>query len=455
MLIDAADYYARLGAALQQARRSILIIGWDFDARITLFPELGASAPALGEMLRSLVERQPQLEIRILVWSFATVHAPGAALPLLLGEAWQEHPRITVRLDTRHPFYGAHHQKIVCVDDSLAFVGGIDLTVGRWDTCDHALPEPRRIDPDGKEYLPVHDAQMAICGDAARAVLSVAHARWRSATAETLSVTASDEDLWPTGLEPDFVDVPVAISRTVPRWGGQREVREVEALTLDLLAAGQRSIYIEAQYLADARVGDLLADALAKESGPDVVVLVTHVTHGVLERWIMGGNRDRIIRRLRQADKYDRFRAYYPVIVGSDGECEVLLHSKLVIVDDRFIRIGSSNLNRRSTGLDTECDVSIEAHDPVRRSTIAGIRNRLLAEHLGAEPAQIAAALATEGSLVRAIESLNSGSRQLRPFSDIPAKGPTRLMFGTRILDPKRPFPFIPALWSGRANPRH
>ena len=75
----------------------------------------------------------------MLVWSVAVLHAPGAPLPLLLGAPWEKHPRIQVRLDREHPLYGAHHQKIVCVDDTVAFVGGMDLTIRRWDT-----PAPSR-----------------------------------------------------------------------------------------------------------------------------------------------------------------------------------------------------------------------------------------------------------------------------------------------------------------------
>jgi len=75
---------------------------------------------SLADLLRALVDSQPELEIRILIWSIATVHAPGETLPLIAGAKWQEHPRIHLRLDREHPIYGAHHQKIVCIDDWLA-----------------------------------------------------------------------------------------------------------------------------------------------------------------------------------------------------------------------------------------------------------------------------------------------------------------------------------------------
>ena len=147
VLIDGADYYAALEQSLRKARKSILIVGWDFDAGIRLLPDR-PETPKLGDFLRALVEERPELEVRVLVWSVAVIHAPGAPLPLLLGAAWEKHPRIQVRLDREHPLYGAHHQKIVCIDDNLAFAGGMDLTIRRWDTCKHEAEHDLRKGPE-------------------------------------------------------------------------------------------------------------------------------------------------------------------------------------------------------------------------------------------------------------------------------------------------------------------
>ena len=107
------------------------------------------------------------------MWSEATIHAPGSTIPLLLGDSWSEHPRIRVELDKRHPIYAAHHQKIVSIDDEIAFVGGMDLTVDRWDTPDHETDCPLRVTPDGTPYDPVHDVQMIVEGEAAQALAGV------------------------------------------------------------------------------------------------------------------------------------------------------------------------------------------------------------------------------------------------------------------------------------------
>lgn len=129
----------------------------------------------------------------------------------------------------------------------------------------------------------------------------------------------------------------------------------------------------------------------------------------------------------------------YAVVPGrNDKEREVLVHSKVVIVDDRFLRVGSSNLNNRSEGLDTECDLAVEAKNQNESRAIAGLRDQLLAEHLGSTPEALIAAVEKEGSIIKALNRLNTQPRGLREFKISP--GGTDLLPGTGLLDPKRPY---------------
>lgn len=438
VLVDAGPYFSRLEQAMLMAKRSIVIIGWDFDASIRLCPD--RESPKLGDFLRTLVERESELEIRILVWSFSVVHAPSAPLPALLGAAWQEHPRIKVELDTHHPLYAAHHQKIVTIDDAIAFVGGIDLTVDRWDSTRHAPDDPIRRCDDGSIYPAVHDIQMAVDGDCARQISALARERWLDATGESLSPVEGTYDAWPGDLSPDFADVDVAISRTRPTWDGHLGFHEVAALTVDALKAARQTIYIEAQYFAAPFVGKLLDESLKRPHGPQIVIVMTRASRSPVEQWVMGNNRDRLIRRLRRADRFDRLRVYYPVVPNGCEDCDVLIHSKCIIVDDALLRIGSANLNNRSMGLDTECDLAIEASTTQARRTIARIRERLLAEHLGVPDDLAGPAFAAAPSMIAAIDRLNHHKRGLRPFDGVSEKGPVHPVFATRFLDPSRPF---------------
>jgi phosphatidylserine/phosphatidylglycerophosphate/cardiolipin synthase-like enzyme len=445
ILIDGADYFRRLESSLRQACHSIIIIGWDFDGRIRLRPDVPESeSPQLGRLLRALVEARPQLNIEVLVWSASVVHAPSAVAPALFGADWEEHPRIRVKLDTQHPIYGAHHQKIVCVDGRLAFVGGMDLTVCRWDTPEHQADDPRRIDCDGEPYEPVHDIQMVFDGPAAAVMCKMAAERWQAALGEMPAgieaACAAKEVPWPEGLEADFRDAAVAIARTEPAYGGREEICEAQALTLDMIAAARHAIYIEAQYLTAPSIGEALARQLKAPDGPDIVIVITKESQGLLERFAMTGNRDRLIRRLARADRHGRLRAVHPVVPTAKGQTQVLVHAKLVIVDDRLIRVGSSNLNNRSIGLDTECDVAIEARKAADRLAIRAIRNRLLAEHLDCSIGEIEAAMEAERGLVAVVDRLNTRPRHLRPFKVGARKGPFRPLPGTSLFDPVRTF---------------
>lgn len=453
VLVDGAEYFRHLESSLRQARRSITIIGWDFDGRIRLRPQADdRESPPLGPLLRALVEANPQLVIQILVWSISVLHGPSAIVPALFGSDWQDHPRIQVKFDTRHPFYGSNHQKIVCIDGAIAFVGGMDLTVERWDTPEHAADDPRRIDCDGERYPPVHDIQMVFDGSAAAAMCAMATERWQLAAGEqgesAASLTNAIEEAdapWPDGLPPEFRSAALAIARTEPAYAGRYEIRESSTLALDMIAAAKHSVYIEAQYLTAKRIGAALSKQLKKAGGPDVVIVMTRKSRGLLERLAMSENRDRLMRRLVRADRFGRLRVLYPVVPGTAEEVEVLIHSKLIIIDDRAIRVGSSNLNNRSIGLDTECDVALEAVDPETRKAIAGIRNRLLAEHLDCRIDEIETAI-TAGGLANAVDRLNCKPRGLRSFGASAAQGPFRPILGTRFLDPERifrlPWPF-------------
>ncbi|MBV8167639.1 MAG: phospholipase, partial [Alphaproteobacteria bacterium] len=280
------------------------------------------------------------------------------------------------------------------------------------------------------------DIQMLVDGAAASALDDLARERWRRATGETPAVAPGDVQApWPSPLPPDFLDAPVAIARTDPD-GGDTVVREVEALTREALAGARQAIYIEAQYLTSAMVGTLLEQRLREWDGPEIVVIVTRRSKGVIEQLTMGTNRDRLLRRLHAADHHGRLRVYYAC---ADAACdvEIKIHSKLIIVDDRFLRVGSSNLNNRSMGVDSECDLAIEAVDDASRARILTIRARLLAELLQQPRETVEAALGGT-RLIAALDALNPAQR-LRPITAMFTAGATAPLLVTPVLDPEQP----------------
>ena len=435
VLIDGAAYYLALLQALRRARSRIMILGWDFDPRVRLDPTDPSSE--LRRLLPALIERCPQLHVYLLIWDVSIVFGPSSTADQLFDRAWRAHPRIHFRFDGRHPFGASHHEKLVCVDDALAFAGGIDLTVEHWDTPKHDPADPLRRDAHGERYDPIHDLQAAVDGEAARALAELARGRWAEATGETLAPCHGTGDRWPASVAPWLTHAPVGIARTRPAVEGKPGASEVAALNAAALAAARRSVYIEAQYLGARPVADRLAALLERADAPEIVILVWRQAIGWLERFAMGSNRDRLLRRLAAADRHGRLRAYWLAAPG-EPEREINLHAKLLIVDDRFVRIGSSNLNNRSLGLDTECDLAIEASEPGTRTAVARLRNTLLAEHLVRSPEEVGRAIAARG-LIAAIERLNPGKGRLRPYQIDPDRGSKKVFPGTALLDPAEP----------------
>lgn len=440
VFIDGSDYFRAVRSALMRARHSVLIAGWDFDHQIRLDP-VNAPGESLAALLAARVAERPSLRVRILVWGFSTFYGANHQPAVSLSSPWHaDLPNVELVYDDNYPLGSSHHEKIVCIDDGVALVGGIDLTAERWDTQEHDMMNPRRIEYDGEPFLPVHDLHMAVDGEAARSISLHFRRRWRAATGRRVNAVTSRFDCWPADVTPQMHDVQVAIARTRPPYGRDSGIREIEALNIDALRAARDTIYLETQYLTAQSVGDVLAEGLTRKSGPEVIIVVTKESDGVVEQFAMGSNRERLLRRLKFADRFGRLRAYYAVVPGpGGGQHPIGIHSKLVIVDDRFVRIGSSNFNNRSMGVDTECDLAIEADSDATRAAIARLRSRLLAEHMGVAESDMAQATARSGSTIAAIEALNTGPRRLCPCHIDPAEGTDEPIPGTAILDPIEP----------------
>ena len=451
-IVDGEAYFRALYATFARARRSIFIVGWDLHSDLLLVRDgKDCDGPArLGEYLDRLSSRRDRLHIYLLSWDFAMIYAMEREFFPRYKLKWRTHKRIHFCLDGHHPVGASQHQKIVVVDDAVAFVGGLDLSKWRWDTPEHLIDDPRRIDPDGEHYPPFHDVQMAVDGPAARALGELARDRWTRAAGNAPCDTDAPEGLegpetpggndpWPAVLDPDVEDVQVAVARTLPAYGDQAAVREVARLYLDSIAAAKRYIYIENQYLSSHNVGQSLKERLKAPDGPEVVIVLPEKTGGWLERHTMDVLRSRVLGSLRKADVHGRLRVYFPRIAEAPY-CALMVHAKVMVIDDDFVRIGSSNLSNRSMGLDSECDLAIAAGSENRvRSSIAHFRNRLLAEHLGAAPAQVADALEKSGSLIKAVESLCAGERTLVPLpGDVPPEI-DRWVPESALLDPEKP----------------
>jgi len=437
VLVETSTYFDALRRACEGAEHSILILGWDFDRRERLGRE--DDAPTIEAFLCSLLENQPRLQIYLLSWDYAFVYAAEREWFQELRLRHGTHERLHVKFDSAHPTGGSQHQKIVVIDDQLAFCGGIDLSRWRWDTAEHAPDDDRRTDPDGKPYPPFHDAMMLVDGPAAAALGELARDRWARCGAEVDWPAAGPTGKleWPAEEEPAWSDCPVAIARTLPAYGDYVDIREVEQLYIDAVERAREYIYVENQYFTARVITKALERRLREAGGPDIVVVLPHHTGGWLEQVTMDAIRSQRLSELLDADHEGRLRVFYPHQTGlADGDC-ISVHAKLMLADDRFLRVGSANASNRSMGLDSECDLALVDEDG------DGVRNllqRLLAEHLDCAEADVGRARKNHASLVKAIDSLRKQEgRSLRLLDATGGKEQPDLAAEEDVVDPEEP----------------
>jgi len=415
-LVDGEAYFAALRDAFSRAEREILIVGWDIDSRTQLIrnPEHPDYPSPLAETLEALVSDKPELRVHVLSWDFSLIYMLERELLPARSFGWQGRERLHFELDGEHPVGASHHQKIVVIDGALAFTGGIDLTKARWDTRAHAADDSRRKDPDGNTYRPFHDVQAVVSGPAAADLRELVKERWRNATGESLpDLDAGSDDAWPADACVHGEDVDTAIARTWIQPEQGRDIHEVRQLYLDMIAAARSYIYIENQYFTSPEITAALEQRLRDEAPPEIAIVMPGETSGWLEQATMDVLRNEAFERLRQADSRERLRIVSPVF-DELGGTSINVHAKIIVVDGRLARIGSANLNQRSMGLDTECDIVVDHEGSAER-----LAADLLAEHMGANVDNVADCLGREG-LFAAIDRFNGGRRRLQRL-EVPA----------------------------------
>ncbi|MFZ5721107.1 MAG: phospholipase D-like domain-containing protein [Pseudomonadota bacterium] len=411
-LVDTEAYFTAVFEALHKARRSILLLGWGFDPRTRLFPD-GRDGPAdpdeVGRILLRLSEQRPDLDIRLLIWKSALPISASQEFFPHKARKWFEGTRIKFHLDAQVPFGACHHQKALVIDDRLAFCGGGDISVDRWDTPGHRDHDPRRIMPSQAHHPPRHEVMMMVDGAAARALGDLFRERWRAAEAEVIHPPPdAGGDPWPDHVPPHLISETVAISRTLPAWRRRPKTDEILQLTLRSIARAERTIYLENQYFTSPLVAEALAARLAEPDGPEVVLITTGRAPSWFDQMTMDRARTAMVWRLRAADVFGRFRAFYAT---TEGGRIIIVHSKVSIFDDRVVRVGSANLNNRSFGFDTECELAIETDEDDARRNVAALRDRLVGHFLGVTGDAVAKAQAECGGLCGAIDVLNRDGR--------------------------------------------
>lgn len=360
--VDGSEALPRIAEAIRSARSHVHLAGWHFDPSF----ELEEGGPVLRDVLAEAAER---VDVRVLAWA-------GAPLPLFhpnrreVRRACERLVRgtaISMALDARERPFHCHHEKLVVVDDEIAFVGGIDLTAlagDRLDSSDH----PRR------GGLGWHDTAARLGGPIVSDVARHFLIRWNAVAGEELPEPSEPNGSAAlAGVEAQFV-------RTVPE-RLYDPVREGEWSILEsylrALRSAARFVYLESQFLWSPEITFALADKLRRPPSDDfrvIAVLPARPNNGADDSRGQVG-------LLIDADKASgddttRFLACTLYQPGPGGDL-VYVHSKAAIVDDTWLTIGSANLNEHSLFNDTEANVVVR--DP---ALAREVRLRLWHEHL-------------------------------------------------------------------------
>ena len=423
VLVDTEAYYGAAMEAMSGARRSIHLLNWAFEPDTRMRPQSGQStrgADSIADFLKGLAEAAPNLEIRVLCWQSALPVAATQKFFPIVDRGVFAGSRVKFVLDGELPLGACHHQKIIVIDDAVAFCGGADIGQDRWDSLRHLDDDPRREQAGhpGRYYPNRHEVMALVDGPAAEALGELFRRRWRHCTGEALELPPSTPPTaWPPSIEPMFEQARVGLSRTEPAWRGASKVRENEALHLAGNAAAKSCIYMENQYFTSELMARALATRLAEPTGPDIVLVSTTRSPSYFDQNTMDPTRSRFIKTLKAADHFGRFQIYSPVTaLGRD----IIVHAKVTVIDNFLVRVGSANMNNRSFGFDTECDLSLEADGRVadsQRAVIGRLRTDILAHWLGCTAAVVDDAIAKDGGVCRALESLRqAGLHRLRPI---------------------------------------
>lgn len=438
-LIDTQAHFTAVYEALLNAKRSILLLGWGFDPRTRLAPDGAAvfgEPDEMGRVLLDLSAERPELEICLLIWKSALpVSATQEFFPHK-ARHWFKDSRIQFRLDDQIPVGACHHQKGLIIDEQLAFLGGGDFCTDRWDSTSHRDHDLRRRLAERSCHAPRHEVTVIADGAAARALGDMFRERWaKGPDGAVLEARPGDpgDDPWPAFVKPQMRDVPIALGRTLPKWKREQTVREIRALTLEAISSARKTIYIENQYFTSPIIAEALAARLAEPDGPEVIMISTHHAPSWFDRLTMDRVRGILVRRLMEADIFGRFAAYSP---DTPNGTAIIVHSKVMVIDDELARVGSANLNNRSSGFDTECEWTLQATTPEHREAIAAFRNELVGHYMNKDAAAVVREWSRTRSLVRAVEELNRSASRLRPIRPEKLSRWARLIADFHLGDP-------------------
>lgn len=397
VLVDACDYYRAFYHTAKEARSYLLLAGWQFDSDVRLLrgeDELRACGEVrFLKFLESLCEANPELTVYILAWDFSAVFSLEREWFQSIIFNWSTNERIHFRFDNVHAAGATHHQKFVIADGVIAYAGGMDICSSRWDDRRHLRDNPQRVDLDGTLYGSYHDIQTYHTGEVVRVLLDLFNQRWVDSGGSPLKLPRAGHLVpqppaqafrLPTGK------VAVSLTQAPAPHTTQEKIQEIRHLFVDAIMSADSLIYLENQYFSSQAIYWSLVARMSLPDRPRLqIVMMLPDRLPLTEELFLGLPQMKMLRSLQQvAEKTGHTLSVYSSAEMDQGNRKMtFIHSKLLVIDDRFLTVGSANATNRSMGLDTELNVSWEAAgDGVDARLVTAIRRlraSLLAEHAG------------------------------------------------------------------------
>jgi phosphatidylserine/phosphatidylglycerophosphate/cardiolipin synthase-like enzyme len=410
-LLDGQNFMARWYDSIQQmildqpATCDVWLTGWRLEDVSTL----GVRDPT-SKALEVLANARTA---GVTIYGLLSNHMPGMTfnLPSIL---WLGQNGISnVMFDNRFPPAGSGHQKMSCMrkpSNPHALLGSIDISKTRWDTQQHLPTDDNR---DSTYGAPTHDTGVMIAGPAAADLEVTFRERWNDPTYLTLDRNIKPVKV-PANIGSPISTPAVAGSHSVQvlrtyalntvsswkySWSNVGEFT-VWASYLNALAQATQYIYIEDQYFLPfgwppycksptsgrTRDTDLIYQLGEAIKRGVKVLVVTPSNAEDSTHFFQKFQRDVGIEYLKAVAAGVSNGGDFVVASLVNATTPVYVHSKLMIVDDEFVLIGSANVGRRSMTFDSEVQVGIVDEAEVLAKEF---RKSLWAEHLQTSPGSV------------------------------------------------------------------
>jgi phosphatidylserine/phosphatidylglycerophosphate/cardiolipin synthase-like enzyme len=365
VLIDGETALARMAEEIRAATSHVRLTGWFISPDFVL--EAGPPAVVARDLLAETARR---IDVRVLLWAGAPlpVFKPSRKLVLKVRDELRSAGVVHCEVDAKERPLHCHHEKTIVIDDRVAFVGGIDLTSLAGDRRDSSH-HPARAG------LGWHDVATRIRGPLVTDVADHFNLRWHAVTGERLAAPEPCPVAGDTRAQ--FVRTcPERVYPALPR--GAFGVLESY---LRALRSAEHLIHLESQYLWSPEIVTALADKLRRPPSDRfrvLIVLPVKPTDG-------GDDTRGALGELIEADA-GRGNVLGCCLFARAGLMAdpIYVHAKIGIVDDRWLTIGSANLNDHSLFNDTEVNLVTHDEQLVRRTRLA-----LWAEHLECAPSDV------------------------------------------------------------------